>query len=769
MEKEFMDESSSDEDEGLSLGASLLSKRKEMQKAAAPASTTSGVKRNRDETNGDVTSGAAAKKKSKKEKKEKKKKKKKHKKKKHKKSKKESSSSSSKRGRSTTRKKSSSTSKSRSQSKKKKPKTIKEVKVKELNQAKLLDRAMKGHRWWLDKELPGKQQWVELEHYGVSFPPDYTPCGVPLLYDDGGKTKGPDVKRAPDGKLEVYLEPSEEEWAYYFAEIAVDGPQLGGKPKIRKQFIKNFWSDFREQLTPKHSKLLKSFEKCDWSVLREHVAQNRAKRKARTKEEKAKEKEAKEAIANRYAYAIIDGKIQRLANYVVEPPGLFRGRGEHPKVGKFKYRVLPEQITMNVGFDQPVPRCHVPGHSWQDVIHSNTATYLATWIENVNGQNKYTQLAASSFFKGRSDIAKYEKARLLKKYIGKIRKNYEKGLKSKTKLICQRSTCMWIIDKLALRVGNEKDEDEADTVGCCSLRVEHLFFNKDPNDGTPVLKMHFLGKDSMEHNQDYNMSQYGEIGTLVYNNLKKFCSEKKKTKDSDVFDEVDPSELNSHLKTLMPGLSAKVFRTYNASITLQEQLPRSVMNETAKAKEALYKAANKKVAILCNHQKTVSAKWDENFQKVKDKNMLLQKQLEGLRRMKELVKSGKKVKLKKVQTIKGEYWASITDPERKKKEKAEYSRKRQLEAHRFSRQPSLEDVVMRIGQWEKKLADHTHEMKMKDDNKTVALGTSKINYMDPRITVAWLKENELPIEKVFASKLRDKFPWAMSVPPMWRF
>ena len=56
---------------------------------------------------------------------------------------------------------------------------------------------------------------------------------------------------------------------------------------------------------------------------------------------------------------------------------------------------------------------------------------------------------------------------------------------------------MWIIDRLALRVGNEKDEDEADTVGCCSLRVEHLKFDED----TKTLTMDFLGKDSMRHFQ----------------------------------------------------------------------------------------------------------------------------------------------------------------------------------------------------------------------------------------------------------------------------
>jgi hypothetical protein len=37
---------------------------------------------------------------------------------------------------------------------------------------------------------------------------------------------------------------------------------------------------------------------------------------------------------------------------------------------------------------------------------------------------------------------------------------------------------------------------------------------------------------------------------------------------------------------------------------------------------------------------------------------------------------------------------------------------------------------------------------IKEDLKTVALGTSKINYLDPRITVAWCKRHEVPIEKV---------------------
>lgn len=41
-----------------------------------------------------------------------------------------------------------------------------------------------------------------------------------------------------------------------------------------------------------------------------------------------------------------------------------------------------------------------------------------------------------------------------------------------------------------------------------------------------------------------------------------------------------------------------------------------------------------------------------------------------------------------------------------------------------------------------------NQIQVKEDLKTVALGTSKINYLDPRITVAWCKRNEVPIEKV---------------------
>ena len=37
--------------------------------------------------------------------------------------------------------------------------------------------------------------------------------------------------------------------------------------------------------------------------------------------------------------------------------------------------------------------------------------------------------------------------------------------------VVQMATALYFIDKLALRAGHEKDEDEADTVGCCTLKA----------------------------------------------------------------------------------------------------------------------------------------------------------------------------------------------------------------------------------------------------------------------------------------------------------
>lgn len=492
----------------------------------------------------------------------------------------------------------------------------------------------------------------------------------------------------------------------------------------------------------------------------------------------------------------------------MEPPGAFRGRGEHPKMGKLKQRVLPEQVMVNMSEDAPVPKCSVDGHAWGEIRHDPTVQWLCQWTENINNQNKYMQLAAQSSFKGKSDRSKYNKAAKLCGNIDKIRADYKKNLTSKSHETRQLATAMWVIDRLALRVGGEKDTDEeADTVGCCSLRVEHLKF--DPNnegEDNLEIELEFLGKDSMLFKQtiDFGSTLYTEnngMGEQVYKNFKLFC--KKKKPSDDVFSDLTPTELNSHLKSIMEGLTAKVFRTYNASKTLQDCLLKVEKTSgwkrlNAAEKVVEYNNANREVAILCNHQRSVSKAQEATLDGLGAKLETLKKQRKQLKKIlgyinegkekkdleaKNLMASDKPAKLvekaaKAVEKAKNMKNKAKTKEEKiaatEADEKAKVLKKAAADAkfnnaHLFAKMPSQDTVIKRISTWSEKIKKMELNIKHKDDNKEVSLGTSKLNYMDPRISVAFCKRNEVPIEKVFSKTMRDKFNWSMAVPPEWQF
>ena len=56
-------------------------------------------------------------------------------------------------------------------------------------------------------------------------------------------------------------------------------------------------------------------------------------------------------------------------------------------------------------------------------------------------------------------------------HVDSIRAQYTSYWSSKEQRKQQMGVALYFIDKLALRAGHEKDEDEADTVGCCTLKV----------------------------------------------------------------------------------------------------------------------------------------------------------------------------------------------------------------------------------------------------------------------------------------------------------
>jgi DNA topoisomerase-1 len=117
------------------------------------------------------------------------------------------------------------------------------------------------------------------------------------------------------------------------------------------------------------------------------------------------------------------------------------------------------------------------------------------------------------------------------KHIDQIRKDYTTELTSKIMADRQRATAMYFIDRLALRAGNEKGDDEADTYGCCSLQYEHVTLEP-PN----IVKFDFLGKDSMRFQQEV------PVEPQVFKNIKLFKKEPKTVGD-DLFDRLNVSYL----------------------------------------------------------------------------------------------------------------------------------------------------------------------------------------------------------------------------------
>ncbi|XP_066527172.1 DNA topoisomerase I, like [Hoplias malabaricus] len=555
-------------------------------------------------------------------------------------------------------------------------------------------------KWWEEERYKDGVKWTFLEHKGPVFAPPYEPLPSKVRFYYDGKP--------------MSLSPEAEEVATFFAKM------LDHEYTTKDIFRKNFFKDWRKEMTPEEKTKITDLNKCNFSEMNEYFKAQSEARKAMTKEEKQKIKEENERILQEYGFCLMDNHRERIANFRIEPPGLFRGRGDHPKMGMLKRRIQPNDIIINCSKDSQYPK-PPPGTKWKEVRHDNKVTWLASWTENIQGSIKYIMLNPSSRIKGEKDWQKYETARRLKKCVDRIRAQYREDWKSKEMRIRQRAVALYFIDKLALRAGNEKEEGEtADTVGCCSLRVEHLSLYAEKGGQEYVAEFDFLGKDSIRY---YNKIP---VEKRVFKNLQLFMENKQP--EDDLFDRLNTTVLNKHLQELMDGLTAKVFRTYNASITLQQQLKELTNSEeNIPAKILSYNRANRAVAILCNHQRAPPKTFEKSMQNLQTKIDAKREQLADAKRELKSVKADARVR------------------------RDEKSR-RAIE--------SKKKAIQRISEQLMKLEVQATD---REENKQIALGTSKLNYLDPRISVAWCKKFGIPIEKIYNKTQREKFAWAIDM------
>jgi DNA topoisomerase-1 len=527
-----------------------------------------------------------------------------------------------------------------------------------------------------------KPKWTVLKHNGPMFPPEYEPHKIPVIIN---------------GK-EVILPSLAEEYATMFARY------LETKYMESSIFKKNFWKDFKPTL---ENIQVSSLDEIDFSLIKKYLNKEKEKKAEMSKEQKEKIKEKQQEIEEPYKNCIIDGGQLKIDNFKIEPPGIFIGRGTHPKSGKIKKRIRPEDVTINLDKESPIPKPNISGN-WGNVINDRTVVWLANWKEEITNQTKYIFTSFESFFKSKSDEEKFNLARQLKRKSNSIREKYESDLVSNDLKLKQLATALYFIDELALRVGGKKDsKEEADTVGVTSLRVEHLTL-LDNN----TIKLDFLGKDSIRFCKKIS------VLSNVYKNIESFI--KDKNKKDELFNLINSSSLNNYLNSFMEGLTAKVWRTYNASLLFQKELDKIREDKISEINPderlnfliSMFYQANTAVALLCNHQKSVSKGLDEQIDKINNRI----KQLE--------------------------------------KKKLKYKNKKNSE--------KLDNLKSKIKIY--KLKKDT-KLKMKN----VSLSTSKNNYIDPRIIYAFINKYNIPPEEIFTQKLISRFKWASNVDKDYRF
>ncbi|MFW9767619.1 MAG: DNA topoisomerase I [Candidatus Thorarchaeota archaeon] len=407
-------------------------------------------------------------------------------------------------------------------------------------------------------------------------------------------------------------------------EMAVAWVKKLGTPYVEDQvFAKNFMTDFSKAL--KISPRLK-VEEVDFSEVIQVVEEERAfKEKLTSGEKKAAREERKvirEELKEKYGYALVDGEQMELGNYQTEPSGIFMGRGQHPLRGRWKQGATKKDITLNI---DPKAATHLEG-DWGELVWAPETMWIAKWTDELTGKVKYIWLHDSTPIKQEREEAKFDKALKVERQIDEIRAHIRDGLSSdKPKRRMVAAAC-YLIDSLSLRVGDEKDPEEADTVGATTLRAEHLTFKNG------LVVFNFLGKDSVQWHKEIELPpDVYEVLEELYNNalerIESFKNRKGGRTNADpkkiaqIFPSIRSTHVNRFLSEVDPDLTAKVFRTYHASIVMREELRNSKARKTDPEflKKEAFKRANLEVARVMNHTKQAPKGWSQSADRYKDR------------------------------------------------------------------------------------------------------------------------------------------------------
>ena len=642
-----------------------------------------------------------------------------------------------------------------------------------------------------------KAVWKTLRHNGVVFPPEHEPKGFKV------RIRGKEFSPSP----------LQEEMLYQWAKKK-DTPYVQDPV-----FQKNFVDDFAKTLGKELRDI--SYADIDFSEPYALVDREKDARELLSKEERkeiAKRRKAiREELKAKHGTAMIDGKPVDMGNYMVEPPGIFMGREKHPLRGRWKRRIRPEDVTLNLDKDAPVPP--LEKGEWGPVVHNDTATWLATWtteidtgrIDKKTGKEdtvkitKYIWLAETAEIKQSMDAAKYDKAMRLSSEIGRIkeqivsdmslplRREGKPGNKPAKKVPPTRgeiATTCYLIYRTSMRVGDEKSEDETDTVGATTLRKEHVTVTDD------AINLDFRGKDYVRWQETIKMDTPED--RKLGENLRLLMADKKP--GDEIFASITSSRVNEYYSSIVDGLSAKVFRTYLATKVVAEYLRGhdNIAGESAQTKLYHAKMANLEAAVMCNHKRTIPKTFEQSLQKKRDALKAAKAKpvdIKGERAKKDEKISRMKAQLDKAARAFREAGKkrrdAIARAESRKAsgKKQEAARKKRLAelrardkkasaAYRAARRKKLaaldraKKMPTKAEREAARKAERVERMEMQvrltTKTKDYNIGTSLRNYIDPRLFKAWTDEVGAEWSKLYTSALQRKFLWVRDNKYDWK-
>jgi len=531
-------------------------------------------------------------------------------------------------------------------------------------------------------------KWITLVHSGPIFPKDYVYVGF-------------------DKNLSTL---AEEMLYHYSAKVGTD--------YINSVFNKNFYKALKPELNSQYK--LKKFPE-DFSDL--FITMNKFREDNKGKNTLSVED--KEAIKEKYGYATLNGDRQPIASPYIESAGIFCGRGKNGNNGAWKYKVNPEDCIINATNHKDI---EAPYSKWKDHVENKNSFELVSYsIRLSTGRilNKKIMFAPTSIVKQTSDKNKFKKAYSLIENWNMVSDYIYIGMLSKDKHTRQCASASFLIKELGIRVGDEKDEDLADTKGATTLCKDNI----ELKDNTIYLS--FLGKDSVLFENHLVVSP--EI-YFVFQNLLSYPTDQ-------LFPFICSSDVDNYLGQCLEGLTAKVFRTAYGSSLLAEGLKNIKCKDNEKVLE--FNRVNLKVAQKLNHQKQVGKTYKEKNTELKENVVNLKRVYADTKEKYTRLIDETSIKIKKINS--------------KKLSKKDKDSLKSLHTKNKERYESM------IEKAKNKLTEAEIKYKIKVETKNTALGTSKANYSDPRIIFSWCQDNNVNPDKVYSKSLQEKFNWAKDV------